>query len=115
MAKPALSSAVGDIMQQRWIDLDAAYQLLCRLSLNDTNDSHIYVSLAGLQHLFFESMRSGQFGLATVSNRITVNINYDSFDHPCRLSINPTGFAVRAQPKSMKCGSDRLKTPRTAL
>lgn len=59
MAKPALSSAVGDIMQQRWIDLDAAYQLLCRLSLNDTNDSHIYVSLAGLQHLFFESMRSG--------------------------------------------------------
>ncbi|RTE87893.1 hypothetical protein D6B98_39330 [Bradyrhizobium sp. LVM 105] len=59
MAKPALSSPVGDIVQQRWIDLAAAYPLLCRLRLNDSIDSHISVSLADPQHLFFESMRSG--------------------------------------------------------
>jgi hypothetical protein len=59
MAKPALSSPVGDIVQQRRIDLAAAYPLLCRLRLNDSIDSHISVSLAGPQHLFFESMRSG--------------------------------------------------------
>ncbi|MFK4719004.1 hypothetical protein ABIE89_000104 [Bradyrhizobium niftali] len=31
-----------------------------------------------------------------MSNRIKVNINCDSFDDPCQLAINPTGFAVRA-------------------
>ncbi|WP_177248771.1 hypothetical protein [Bradyrhizobium sp. Ghvi] len=51
MRKQAMPSTVGDIMQQRRIDLAAAYRLLCRFSLKDSIDSHVSVSLAGPQDL----------------------------------------------------------------
>lgn len=59
MTRHARPSTVGDIVQQRRIDLAAAYRLLCRFSLNDSIDSHISVSLPGPQVLFFEPIRSG--------------------------------------------------------
>lgn len=62
MTKQALPSDVGDIVQQRRIDLAAAYRSLCRFSLNDNIDRHISVSFPGPQHLLFESIRSG-YGL----------------------------------------------------
>ncbi|MBB4423673.1 hypothetical protein GGD66_002217 [Bradyrhizobium sp. CIR48] len=113
MTKRALPSALGDIVQQRRIDLAAAYRLLCRFSLNDSIDSPPSVFQA--LNTFFLSQSFGVwFRLETACNRITVDINCDSFDDPCRLGINPAGFAMRAQSKSMKHGIDRLKTPRTA-
>ena len=59
MTRHARPSTVGDIEQQRRIDLAAAYRLLCRFNLNDSIDSHISVSLPGPQDLFFEPIRSG--------------------------------------------------------
>ena len=51
--------------------------------------------------------------MATACNLITVDINYDSFDDPHRLGINPAGFAKPAPSISMTRGVDRLKIPRT--
>ncbi|MDA9483457.1 hypothetical protein XI07_15855 [Bradyrhizobium sp. CCBAU 11445] len=59
MTKRALPSTVGDIVQQRRIDLAAAYRLLCRFSLKDSIDSDISVSLPNPQDLFFQPIRWG--------------------------------------------------------
>lgn len=67
MTKRALPSAVGDIVQQRRIDLAAAYRLLCRFSLNGSIDSHISVSLPGPQHL---SLSQSARGVGWTGNRL---------------------------------------------
>ncbi|MDI3566975.1 hypothetical protein [Bradyrhizobium sp. Arg816] len=98
MTKRALPSAVEDIVQQRRIDLAAAYRLLCRFSLNDSIDSPPSVFPA--LNTFSLSQSFGVwFGLTTACNRITVDINCDSFDDPFGLVINPAGFAMRALSK----------------
>ncbi|WP_146006623.1 hypothetical protein [Bradyrhizobium forestalis] len=51
MTKRALLSTVGDIVQQRRIDLATAYRLLCRFSLKDSIDSDMSVSLPSAQDL----------------------------------------------------------------
>ncbi|SPP97917.1 protein of unknown function [Bradyrhizobium vignae] len=110
MTKRAVPSTVGDIVQQRRIDLAAAYRLLCRLSLKDSIDSHTLSAFPALK-----TFSCSQYvGALTACNRVTVQYNCGSFDDPFRLVINPAGFAMRAQSKSMRRGVGRLKTPRTA-
>lgn len=75
MTKRAVPSTVGDIVQQRRIDLAAAYRLLCRLSLKDSIDSHTLSAFPALK-----TFSCSQYvGALTACNRVTVQYQLRQF------------------------------------
>ncbi|WP_407114361.1 hypothetical protein [Bradyrhizobium sp. LMG 9283] len=97
MTRHALPSTVGEMVQQRRIDLAAANRLPCWFSLNDSIDSQISVSLPRLKTFSLNQSIGMRFGVGTICSLITVDINSDSFDDPSGwVSIRPASPCARS-------------------
>ncbi|WP_426441178.1 class II aldolase/adducin family protein [Bradyrhizobium genosp. P] len=96
MTRDAPTSAVKDAMQERRIDLAAAYRLVHRLGLDDSIYTHISASLPDGHDRFLINPFGLRFEEVTASNLVTVDIDGNIVDDPLGLGINPAGFTIHS-------------------
>lgn len=96
MTRDAPLSAVRDVVQERRIDLAAAYRLVHRLGLDDGIYTHISVSLPDAHDRFLINPFGLRFEEVTASNLVTVDRDGNIVDDPLRLGINPAGFTIHS-------------------
>lgn len=96
MTRDAPLSAVRDVVQERRIDLAAAYRLVHRLGLDDGIYTHISVSLPDAHDRFLINPFGLRFEEVTASNLVTVDMDGNIVDDPLRLGINPAGFTIHS-------------------
>lgn len=96
MTRDAPLSAIKDVVQERRIDLAAAYRLVHRLGLDDGIYTHISASLPDAPDRFLINPFGLRFEEVTASNLVTIDIEGNIIDDPLRLGINPAGFTIHS-------------------